>query len=154
MIEARRRAYLEALGFDVWITRPPAAERGRVGVGAGEGSALLVCPSVDDCNMEIAGDLARALGGDPVWAWLDPAAETDGQFLEDIVADRLITRVLLFGPEPGRSLFKGPVPARIGSAVVGVAPALEELAAEGSARKALWRQLRNEHLAVQGNNPR
>jgi DNA polymerase III psi subunit len=154
VIEARRRAYLEALGFDVWITRPPAAERGRVGVGAGEGSALLVCPSVDDCNMEIAGDLARALGGDPVWAWLDPATEADSRFLEDIVADRLITRVLLFGPEPGRSLFKGPVPARIGSAVVAVAPSLEELAVNGSARQSLWRQLRNEHMAVQRNESR
>lgn len=154
MIEARRRAYLEALGLDVWITRPPAAERGRVGVGAGEGSALLVCPSVDDCNMEIAEDLARALGGDPVWAWLEPVSENDGQFLEDIVADRLITRVLLFGPEPGRSLFKGPVPALVGSAVVAVAPALEELAANGSARQALWRQLRNDHLEVQRNDSR
>jgi DNA polymerase III psi subunit len=154
VIEARRRAYLEALGLDVWITRSPAAERGRVGVGTGEGSALLVCPSVEDCSTEIAGDLARALGGDPVWAWLDPATETAGQFLEDIVADRLITRVVLFGPEPGRSLFKGPVPALIGSAVVAVAPALEELAANGSARQALWRQLRNEHVAAQKNDSR
>ena len=152
-MEARRRAYLEAMGFDVWITRPPAAERGRIGVGAGEGSALLVCPSADDCNSEIAGDLARALGGDPLWAWLDPAAETEGKFLGDIVADGLITRVLLFGPEPGRSLFKGPVPALIGSAAVAVAPALEELAASGSARQALWRLLRKGQTAMPRNHP-
>jgi hypothetical protein len=142
MIEARRRAYLEALGYDVWVTRPAAAERGRLGVSGGQGSTLLVCPAIADRDTELAGDLARALGGDPVWAWLDPAADVDGQRLEDIIAGRLITRVVLLGPEPGRCLFRGPAPEIIGSATVSTAPALEELAVSGSARLSLWRQLR------------
>jgi hypothetical protein len=149
MIEARRRAYLEALGFDVWVTRPAAAERSRLGVSGGQGSTLLVCPAIADSDTELARDLARALGGDPVWAWLDPPADADGQQLEEIIAGRLLTRVVVFGPEPLRCLFRGPAPETIGSATVLSAPALEELAASGSARLALWRKLRHQRITKQ-----
>jgi len=143
MIEARRRAYLHALGFDVWLARTPAAEHGLLGVGDGRGSTLLICQSAADQETELAADLSRALGGEPVWAWLDPGADDDSQALEDIIDSRLITRVLLFGPEPGRNLFRGTVPQIIGSATVSVAPAMDQLAVSAPARKALWRQLRN-----------
>jgi DNA polymerase III psi subunit len=142
MIEARRRAYLDALGFDVWVARPPAAERGLIGVGAGSGSTLLICPSVADCDTDLAGDLARALGGDPVWAWLDPAGGEAGEVLENAVDNRLITRVLLFGPEPARSLFRGPIPDIVGSATITAAPGMNELAVSAESRQALWKQLR------------
>jgi hypothetical protein len=143
MIEARRRAYLEALGFDVWIARPPAPEPGRLGVGTGRGSTLLICRSAADCTAELASDLARALGGDPLWSWLDPAAGDEAEFLADIVASRLITRVLLFGSAAARSLFQGPPPAMLGSAEIVEAPGLEELAISASARKTLWRRLQS-----------
>jgi hypothetical protein len=143
MIEARRRAYLEALGVDVWITRQPAGERGPMGVGKGRGSTLLICPAAADSSTELARDLARALGGDPVWAWLDPDPGEDCQDLEDVVADRLITRVFLFGPEPARALFRGAPPEILGSATVSVLPGLDELAVRGTAKQAAWKQLRS-----------
>jgi hypothetical protein len=143
MIEARRRAYLEALGFDVWIARPPAPEPGRLGVGTGRGSTLLICRSAADCTAELASDLARALGGDPLWSWLDPAAGDEAEFLADIVASRLITRVLLFGRAAARSLFQGPPSAMLGSVEIVEAPGLEELVISASARKTLWRRLQS-----------
>ena len=72
MIETRRRAYLEALGFDVWLARPPAPEPGALSVGPGSGSTLLVCDAAADSTPDLAKDLARALGGEPTWAWLEP----------------------------------------------------------------------------------
>lgn len=143
MIEAQRRAYLEALGVDVWIARQPPADRGRLGLATGRGSTLLICPTVADSSTELARDLARALGGDPVWAWLDPGPGEDGHELGDVVADRLITRVFLFGPEPARALFRGPPPEILGSATVSVLPGLDELAVRGTAKQAVWRQLRS-----------
>jgi hypothetical protein len=84
-----------------------------------------------------------------VWGWLDPLAGADGQLLEEIIAGRLLTRVVLFGPEPVRRLFPGPAPEIIGSATVLNAPALEELAASGSARRALWQKLRPQRVKTQ-----
>jgi hypothetical protein len=143
MIEARRRAYLDALGFDVWVARPAAAEPGRLGVGTGSGAMLLVCDSSADCDTDLARDLARALGGDPAWAWLEPQQGDGGQALGEIISSRLITRVMLFGAEPARRLFQGKVPETIGSAALVVVPSLQELAASGLARQSLWRRLRS-----------
>jgi hypothetical protein len=142
MIEARRRAYLEALGLDVWIARSPAAEGAWLGAGPGQGSTLLICASVVDSETEIAGDIARAIADDPVWAWLEPSTDADIQRLEDLIGNRLITRVLLFGSVPARALFPGEVPQVVGSATLSIAPALEELAASGIVRRDFWHQLR------------
>jgi len=151
MIEARRRAYLEALGLDVWVVRPAAGEPDRLTAGAGSGSTLLVCPAAADCTTELARDLVRAMGGEPVWAWLEPPAEDGGQALGDIVSGRLITRVLLFGTEAAQRLFRGGAPEIVGSAAVSIVPGLQELAASGSARRSLWRQLRSLSLATGGD---
>ena len=143
MTEGQRRAYLEALGFDVWIARPAAPEPGRLGIGGGRGSTLLVFRSAAEHGTELAADLARALGGDPVWSWLDPGADEETERLADIVSNRLITRVLLFGRDTGRCLFQAAPPATIGSAEVLELPGLDELANEALARRALWRLLRS-----------
>lgn len=142
MIEARRRAYLEALGLDVWVARAAAPEGALLGASAGQGSTLLICPSFADCETVIAADVARALGGDPVWAWLEPAADAGAQRLEDLLIDRLITRALLFGAVPARALFRDAVPEIIGSATLSMAPPLQELAASAIVRRDFWRQLR------------
>ena len=141
MIEAQRRAYLEALGLDVWVTRPPAREGGSLAVSGGRGSTLLVCAASADCLTDIAADVARALGGDPVWAWLDPRPEEGGERLEHVITQRLITRVLLLGAATERSLFQGSAPAIVGTATVSVAPALDDLAASASVRKSFWQLL-------------
>lgn len=142
MIEARRRAYLEALGLDVWIARSPAAEGAWLGAGPGRGSTLLICASPADSQTEIAADIARAMADDPAWAWLQPSPDADIQRLEDLIGNRLITRVLLFGPVPARALFGDEVPPLVGSATLSVAPPLEELAASGIVRRDFWHQLR------------
>jgi len=151
MIEARRRAYLEAMGFDVWVSRAAAeaaqafagAEAtARLQLGPGEGSTLVVCGEAAHSAGKFAGDLARALGSEPVWAWPDAADGADGQELEAVVDARLITRVVLLGAEVTRRLFPGGVPANVRSAVVATAAAMEELAVSGEARRALWRCLR------------
>lgn len=142
MIEARRRAYLEALGFDVWIARSAAPEGARLGVSTGGGSTLLICASRAGCATAIASDIARAVGGDAVWAWLESSPDAGNQCLGDLIGNQLITRVLLFGPDPARALFQGEVPEVVGSATVSTAPPLQELAASGIVRRDFWQSLR------------
>jgi len=142
MIEAKRRAYLEALGFDVWLARPPAPEPGWLTVGPGSGSTLMICDVAADSTTDLAADLARALGGEPTWAWLDLPDEAVGQALGEVISDRLITRVVLFGAETARRLFGGKPPDVVGSATMSVVPGLQELAVSGSARQSLWQQMR------------
>ena len=149
MIEERRRAYLQALGLDVWLPRPPGPEPGCVGVGSGRGSTLLLCLSADHCRTDLAKDVARALGGDPVWAWLDPAVDEEARILREVVAERLITRILVFGPETARRAFAGDVPEILDSATTVVLPSVQELAASGAARQALWSRLRTPQTAPQ-----
>ena len=35
MIDPQRQAYLEAMGLDVWVAKPPEPERDRLVLGAG-----------------------------------------------------------------------------------------------------------------------
>jgi hypothetical protein len=148
--ETRRRAYLEAMGFEVWVPRRgrPAGVRntagptGRLLLGPGQGSTLLVCGTAEESAGRLAGDLARALGGDPVWAWPDQGAAADSLALEEAIGARLITRVIVLGSEPAQGLFAGAAPVVIGSASVTIAASMEALGTRGAARRALWRSLR------------
>jgi len=149
VIESRRRAYLEALGFDVWIARPPAPQRGRLQLGASPAGTLLVCAAPADSATKIAGDVVRALGGDASWAWPETGGG-DGLGLTEAIAGHLLTQVVLFGPEVVHWLFPAEVPGTLGSASVAVAPALDELAVRGQAKQSLWRTLRNPLAAVGG----
>ena len=142
MIESRRRAYLEALGFDVWVARPPPPERGRVVLGPDPAGTLLVCAAPADSATKFAGDLVRALGGQASWAWPDSGGG-EGMELAEAIAAGLLTRVILFGPEPVRWLFPAEVPDVLGTASVAVAPGLDELAVRGRAKQSLWRILRD-----------
>ena len=142
MIEARRKAYLEAMGYDVWIARPPPPPPGSLVISGGKGSVLLVCDDPACCATKLAGDIARALGQDPVWAW--PAAQDDqaSEQLENAVGDRLLTDVIVFGPDLARSLFQANAPELLVSAKVSVASDVNELTVHGEARKKLWALLR------------
>jgi len=147
MNEARRRAYLEAMGFDVWVSKHAAAAAGaetaagpaRLVIGPGAGSTLLVCPGPEAIAGRLAADIVRAVGSDPVWAWPDPDAATQGPTLADAVGDRLFTRLMVFGESLADALFGGPAPEVLGSSAVGVAPGLDDLAERPEARRALWR---------------
>jgi hypothetical protein len=141
MTEARRRAYLEAMGYDVWVARPPGPGPLRLVLGPGAGGDLLVCASPDESGSKLAADIARALGDDPAWAWPDPDGANGGPTVEEAVADRLFTQLVVFGGELARALFGHEAPDVLGSAAVRVAPALDELAVRGAAKRAFWRLL-------------
>jgi len=145
--EARRRAYLEAMGFDIWVPRSGAAAggpaSGRLQLGPGQGSTLVVCGAAEESVSRFAGDLARVLGGEPMWAWPDYEAAADALALEEAVGARLITRVLVLGAQPARWLFTDAVPEVVGSAAVAIAASVDELGARGAAKRALWRSLRS-----------
>ena len=144
MSEPRRRAYLEAMGFDVWVARPPAPERDRLVVGPGQGSTLLVCASPEQSASRLAGDIVRAAGGDPAWAWPDPEGNAESPRLEEAVKDSLFTRVIVFGESNARQLFGSEVPAVVFSAQVGLAMDIDELATRGTAKQQLWTLLKQE----------
>jgi DNA polymerase III psi subunit len=143
MTEVRRRAYLEAMGLDIWLRKPPPAERDRLVVGPGAGSALLVCARPEASSGKLAADIARAIGSEPVWAWPEAEGDASNPTLEEAVGERLVTRLLIFGADLARALCGPKVPDVLLSAAVHVAPDLDELAARGSARRALWRAIAN-----------
>jgi hypothetical protein len=153
MIESQRRAYLEALGFDVWVTRPPPPQPGLLVVGSDPAAILLVCGKPEDSATRIAGDVVRALGGGASWAWPDTGGGEATVGLAEAIADRRITRVILFGQEPARWLFQGAVPKVLESAAVAAAPGLDELAGQGRARRLLWRLLQESPAAAAAPSP-
>ena len=141
MSETRRRAYLEAMGFDVWIARPPDPEPERLVIGAGAGSTLLVCALPEDSATKLAGDITRALGDEPVWAWPDPQDRPDNPSLPDAVEKQLFTQVIIFGNDLTGRLLGGRIPEVLGSSAVAVCSDLDELAGRAPAKKALWQVL-------------
>ena len=142
MIEERRKAYLEAMGYDVWVARPPPPEPGSLVISRGKGSVLLVCDQPASCATKFSGDIARVLGQDPVWAW--PAGDDDqvSEQLEDAVGDRLLTDVLVFGEDLAWGLFRGASPDLLASAKVTVTSGMDELAVRGAAKRELWALIR------------
>lgn len=141
MTESRRRAYLDAMGFELWAVKPPAPEHDRLLFQPGEGATLLICDGPEATASRIASDIARALDGDAVWAWPDPEGRPDSPTLEEAVGQRLFTRVVLFGAALERLLFRGGPPPVIASAAVSRCGALDEIAVRGSAKQALWERL-------------
>ena len=138
--EPRRRAYLEALGLDVWLPKAAAPGPARL-VVSGDGCTLLVCASPQESASRLAGDIGRALGDDVAWAWPDPGDGTESLDLAEAVEEQLFTGVLLFGQEVENRLFAASAPKVIGSARVLRAPGLQDLEVRGTAKQALWRLL-------------
>ena len=141
MMEAQRRAYLEAMGIGVWINKPAAADVDRWVVGPGSGSTLLLCRTARESATRLAADIGRSLGGDPVWAWPDPDQRREYPSLQDTIEQRLFTQVLLFGQALAGRVFKGSVPEVIACARVQVTANLDDLAVDGRAKRMLWQCL-------------
>lgn len=140
MSETRRRAYLEALGLDVWLTKAAAAEPAGL-VVSGDGCLLLVCSSAEESASRLAGDISRVLGDDVAWAWPDTADAAESLTLAQAVERFLFTGILLFGKAVEKQLFAAQPPAVLGSARVLRAPGLDELAVRGTAKQTLWQLL-------------
>lgn len=146
MKEATRRAYLEALDIPVWIRKEhaealPAEPAKLLRAGPGAGQVMLVCAAQDEPASRIAADVTRALGAEPVWAW--PEAGPDGCSLADLVSDRLLTAVVVFGKGLAASLLGREAGETLGSARVVLAPGFDELASQPEARRALWDEIRS-----------
>lgn len=141
MIESRRRAYLRAMGLEVWTIKPPPAPLDRLVLQPGNGRTLLVCQEPEETAQRIAGDVARALDQDVVWAWPDPEGRAENASLEEAVGQHLFTRVVVFGAALANRVCRGQVPQVVGSAGILVTLAIGELAVQGSAKQAFWQQL-------------
>jgi DNA polymerase III psi subunit len=149
MNEAQRRAYLEAMGIEVWISRERSAvdsgPPGRLGVGKGRGSTLLICERLADSESVLGQDVARAVaavcGQPPLWAWLDPEPPEPATHLEELISSRLVTRVFVLGASVRERIGYAGSRDIIGSARITTVPAADELEHRAEARRALWRQL-------------
>ena len=141
MIESRRRAYLDAMEIEVWSIKPPEPEYDRLLFRPGDGSTLLICGGPDATATRIAGDICRALGGEVVWAWPDPSPGSKQPKLEQAVGQYLFTRIIVFGAELGRQVFRGSAPSLMGSASISVTGSLDELAVRGNVKRAFWLQV-------------
>lgn len=140
MLDSRQRAYLEAMHIPVWklrVAAPAAAAAGALlKLGPGSGGVLLVCDADHESAGRLANDIARPLGGSPVWAW--PVDDGEGVALDSAVEAQLFTTVAFFGAELARRFFAGEPPAHLRSAQVLILPAMREIAHNAGARKALW----------------
>lgn len=159
---ARRNQYLGAMGIDIWVPRASAtpasrptpseetavvqpdmimacgsASGGRVVLGPGAGSTLLLCGTPGEAATALAADIARSLGSEHVWSWPAPDESAPGMPLEQAIAERLFTRLLVFGHDllaPATD----PVVQVIGSARLIRLDSIPVLVKSGAARHALW----------------
>jgi hypothetical protein len=117
MALARRHAYLQALGLDPLVlrvrpgntvcVRPEGAAASEscapglesLHLGPGDGSILLVCNNPAEAATRLATDIARSLDSEPVWSWPTQAETGQGYTLQQIIEQRLFTRVLIFGKQ-------------------------------------------------------
>ncbi len=150
MSEVNQRAYLEAMGIPVWVRKEyvdqvPGLVSPALKLGPGAANVLLVCARVDEPATRIAADIARSLKAEPVWAWLD--ADAAGSDVETIINEHLFTTIIVFGKSLQKQVFAGSAPESLGSARILKAPGMEKLCASSSARLALWKLIRSNHLA-------
>jgi hypothetical protein len=146
MTEARRRAYLQAIGLDVWKIKPPPPSPDRLVLQPGNGRTLLICQVPEETAHRLAGDIARVLDQDVVWAWPDPDGREETVSLKEAIGQHLFTRVVVFGPALASRVCKGEVPDVIGSASFLFTRDIGELAVSGSAKQAFWEQLSQSRL--------
>jgi hypothetical protein len=138
MIEAQRRAYLEAMDISVWVGKPGAEEPAGLIVGPGSGNMLLLCQDSQEASTALSADICRYLGGTPVWSWPDNEQRQDYPSIKQAIDQGLFTRLVVFGPELAARQFKGKTLRTISSARVITAPSMDEIIASADARKQLW----------------
>jgi len=142
MIESQRLAYLEAMEIQVWLPRTTGVgDCTRLAVSAGSGSTLMLCRDAGESTSPLAADIARYLGGEPVWSWPDPQQNPANPSLGEAVDQHLATRVLIFGEALAQRLFPEGGPPVVRSAQIVVCADLDELSVSGAARKSLWLKL-------------
>ena len=149
-MDAHHLRYLQAMRIPVWVSRtqasPGTVTSPGLRVGPGSAAVLLLCEEAGQSATPLAADLARAVGGAPAWAWPDDGA---GAQLADVVRERLLTGVAVFGADLARRLFAGNTPDSLGTAKVVTLPATDELLTDAKARRRCWALLCEAGLAAQ-----
>jgi hypothetical protein len=76
--------------------------------------------------------------------------EAEGEFLtlEQIVSERLLTRVLVFGTELAEALFGHESPAVVAAARVHLVPGLNRLGTDRDAKRILWKAMLEQGIAA------
>lgn len=157
-MDATRLAYLDALGIDVWVPREPRApaepEREAGGpvlvLGTGDGDILCVVASPEEAGLDLVGDIGRAMRSAPVWAWPAgaPGFGAEAVSLEEAVADRLFTRMLVFGEGVASVLFGARRPDSLGTAGVHFVPGVARLGTDREAKRILWALMQKHGIAA------
>lgn len=159
-MDARRLAYLDAMGIDVWRPRreplaaaPIDAMPGFV-LGDGDGDILCIAGSAAEAGLKLASDISRAMRNPPVWAWpvRDAEGEGEGMKLVSAIAERLFTRVLVFGQDLAGAVLGESAPEVISGARVHVVPGLERLAGDQDAKRILWAVMCEHGIAAPRNS--
>lgn len=153
-MDARRLAYLDALGIDVWVPRE-VRESAEVGgpalvLGAGDGDVLCVVASDEEGGLDLVRDIGRAMRSTPVWAWPAgaPGFGAEAVSLEEAVADRLFTRMLVFGEGVASALFGSRRPDYLGTARVHFVPGVARLGSDREAKRVLWALMQEHGIAA------
>lgn len=145
-LDPASRARLAAIGIDVWraraptpagLTEPatadasPGVSSARIRLSSGSGDWLFVQKTPwRGAHESLLADMTASIGPERVRFGQWAIGSAAGESLDEL-ASRGIQRVLSLGP----------IPDGIGDGRVIVVPSLDELASDGSARKALWQAL-------------
>lgn len=157
MMDARKLAYLDAMGIDVWLPpRGPVSPQDvadtapLITVEDGDGSILCIAGTREEAKLKLAADISRAMTSPPVWAWPVPESGAPGGSItiDGAVADRLFTRVLVFGSALAEELFESGAPGIIGAARVHVVPGLQSLGGDRQAKRTLWQMMCEQGIAA------
>lgn len=141
--------YLEAMEIEVWVARGAPVD-GQAAtplfrLGPGSSAQLFICRDNEFSSGRLAADIMRSLAEQAVWAW--PASDAEGVPAADLIDDRLITSVVVFGEDLAVQLFGRPVPETLGTARLIVVADPDSLARESSERRELWQTFLDHGLA-------
>jgi hypothetical protein len=102
--------------------------------------------------MKLAADISKAMRHPPLWGW-PVNGGNDGEQLvtiENAVAEKLLTRVLVFGEDLADVVFGRDIPDFIGTARLHVVPGLDRLARDQEAKRTLWKLMLEQGIAASG----
>ena len=156
-MDARRLAYLDAMGIEVWQPRRAQAQAGdgapaeaAIVLGEGDGSILCIADSAGLAGLKLAADISRAMRSPPVWAWPvdQDDADSESTTVETAIAERLFTRILVFGEGLAERLFPSGTPEIVGAARVHLVPGLARLGEDRQAKRILWQMMCEQGIAA------
>jgi hypothetical protein len=156
MMDSRNLEYLNAMGIDVWQPRgeqssdPGANDLQRIVMGEGGGDILCIVETPAQAQLKLAEDIGGAMRCSPIWAWPADGSEGTGELrtVMDAVAEKLLTRVLVFGDRLAAEVLGARVPSVLSAARVHMVPGLERLATDKNAKRTLWRLMLDHGIAA------